>query len=50
MSRISLPYDDLDTTLVLLSNWRGIAPFDRLAAYPTVYRLGLLLTSRLQDH
>lgn len=49
MSRISLPYDDLDTTLVLLSNWRGIAPFDRLAAYPTVYRLGLLLTSRLQD-
>lgn len=49
MSRISLPYDDLDTTLVLLSNWRSIAPFDRLAAYPTVYRLGLLLTSRLQD-
>lgn len=49
MSRISLPYDDLDTTLVLLSNWRSIAPFDRLAAYPTVYRLSLLLTSRLQD-
>ena len=49
MSRISLPYDDLDTTLVLLSSWRSIAPFDRLAAYPTVYRLGLLLSSRLQD-
>jgi ribosomal protein S18 acetylase RimI-like enzyme len=49
MSRISLPYDDLDTTLVLLSAWRSVAPFDRLAAYPSVYRLGLLLTSRLQD-
>lgn len=50
MSRISLPYDDLDSTLALLSAWRSIPPFDRLAAYPTMYRLGLLLTSRLHDH
>jgi ribosomal protein S18 acetylase RimI-like enzyme len=40
---------DLDDVLALLSTWRCAEPFDRVAAYPTIYRLGLLLTSRLQD-
>ncbi|MGE5333088.1 MAG: GNAT family N-acetyltransferase [Nitrososphaerota archaeon] len=49
MSRISLPYDDLDNVLALLSDWRSVKPFDRIAAYPTIYRLGLLLSSRIHD-
>lgn len=45
----SRPYtpNDLDAVLELLSAWRTVEPFDRLAAYPTVRRLDLLLTSRL---
>lgn len=49
MSRISLPYDDLDNVLALLSAWRTVKPFDRIVAYPTIYRLGLLLSSRLHE-
>lgn len=49
MSRVARPYHDLDNVLALLSAWRSVEPFDRIAAYPTIYRLALLLTSRLHD-
>lgn len=49
LSSRSYTVRDLEAVLALLSAWRTVEPFDRLAAYPTPRRLDLLLSSRLWE-